>query len=113
MIKRIPDCYWPGVDQGTYVSHEAVCILNDTKEDVQVELTLYFEDRPRQTGYRYQIPAERTLHIRMDRAVNAQGQTVPRDTPYAMTVEMPMDLALQYTRVDTTQGPLALMSTMV
>lgn len=113
MIKKIPDCFWPGTDNGSYVSHEAVCLLNDTQQDANVVLTAYFEDRPCQKGYRYVIPAARTLHIRMDKAVNDLGQSIPRNTPYALVVECDQDLAVQYTRVDTTQQDLALMSVII
>ena len=42
----IPDAYYPGVSGGkTYVSHEAVCFLNESCRDAQVKMTLYFEDR--------------------------------------------------------------------
>ena len=40
------DCYWPDSANGAYVSHEAVCVLNPYEEEVTVNLTLYFEDRP-------------------------------------------------------------------
>ena len=42
----IPDAFYPGVCNGkTYVSHEAVCFLNESSQDAKVSLTLYFEDR--------------------------------------------------------------------
>ena len=47
----IPDCYEPGISNGTaYVSHEAVCFLNESDKDAEVKITLYFEDRPKMEG---------------------------------------------------------------
>ena len=46
----------------------------------------------------------------MDKTVNDLGQAIPRNTLYALVVECDQDLAVQYTRVDTTQQDLALMS---
>ena len=47
----IPDAFYPVKDNGDYVSHEAVCILNKGKEDAQIKFTLYFEDRPPVHGF--------------------------------------------------------------
>lgn len=110
----IPDCYYPGISKGsTYVSHEAVCFLNETSEDAKVELTLYFEDRPKMEGFTAVVPAERTVHLRMDKIKAEDGSTVPKDTPYALVIKSEANLSLQYTRVDTTQPELAISTTMV
>ncbi|MGM9522245.1 MAG: sensory rhodopsin transducer [Oscillospiraceae bacterium] len=113
MKKFIPDCFWPSSKNGEYVSHEAVCILNDGADPVNVTLTLYFEDREKMTGFSFVVGAERTLHIRMDKIANDKEEKVPVDTPYAVVVEADKDVAVQYTRVDTTQSQLALMTTAV
>lgn len=110
----IPDAFYPGVSSGTtYVSHEAVCFLNETTEDATAELTLYFEDRDKMTGFSAKIPAERTVHLRLDKIVNADGKKIPQDTPYAIVIESAAPLKVQYTRVDTTQAELAISTTMV
>ncbi|MCD8104948.1 MAG: hypothetical protein LUF35_08105 [Lachnospiraceae bacterium] len=113
MKKLIPDCYWPEVSNGEYVSHEAVCVLNTGAAPVTVELTLYFEDREKLGGYQVTIPAERTKHIRLDQLVNVEGTAIPRGTPYAMVIEADQEVAVQYTRVDTTQSQLAIATTIV
>lgn len=113
MKKLLPDCYWPSSKNGAYVSHEAICILNTTQDIAHIELTLYFEDRPPMKGFRVPVEPERTRHIRMDQLVSAQGCMVPMDTPYAAVVESDVDVAVQYTRVDTTQPELALMTAVI
>ncbi len=112
MKKMIPDCYWPSSQNGVYVSHESICILNTNLEPATIRLTLYFEDRDKIGGYTVVVGSERTKHIRMDTIVNDQGIAVPQDTPYAAVVESDVDVTVQYTRVDTTQQELALMTTM-
>ncbi len=110
----IPDAYYPGISRGSiYVSHEAVCFLNETEHDAQVSLTLYFEDREKMTGFSAVVPAEKTLHLRLDRLVNDKGQAIPPDTPYAIILESGTALKVQYTRVDTTQAELSISTTMV
>ena len=64
-------------------------------------------------GFCVPVEPERTRHIRMDQLVSENGCMVPMDTPYAAVVESEVDVAVQYTRVDTTQPELALMTTMV
>ena len=71
----IPDAYYPGVSGGkTYVSHEAVCFLNESCRDAQVKMTLYFEDREKMEGFSVLIPGERTLHVRLDQLTGEKGQ---------------------------------------
>ena len=113
MEKLLPDCYWPSSRNGAYVSHESICILNTARRTAHIKLTIYFEDRPPMKGFCVPVEPERTRHIRMDQLVSEEGHTVPMDTPYAAMVESDVDVAVQYTRVDTTQPELALMTTMV
>ena len=109
----IPDCYWHSRSSGVFPSHEAVCILNENTVAAIVKMTLYFEDRDKLGGYSVEVGAERTLHIRLDKLVNNDGVAVPQDTPYAMVIECEQPIAVQYTRVDTSQPAMALMTTMV
>lgn len=113
MKKFIPDCYWPSSKNGVYVSHESICVLNEGAEPAHLHITLYFEDREPITGYCVTVEGRRTRHIRMDRLTNRDGQPVPQDTPYAAVVECDREVALQYSRVDTTQAELGLMTTIV
>lgn len=110
----IPDCYWHSISNGEFVSHEAVCVLNTTTCDATVNLTMYFEDRDPVGGYSVVIPAQRTIHIRIDKIKNNECVAVPQDTPYAIVVESEVEnLTVQYTRVDSSQNPLALCTTIV
>jgi hypothetical protein len=109
----IPDCYWHSKSNGVFVSHEAVCILNTNSVPALVNMTLYFEDRGMVGGYSVEVPAERTLHIRLDKLVNLDGIPVPQDTSYAMVVDCEQVIAVQYTRVDTSQPELAIATTII
>ena len=110
----IPDAYWPTGASGAYVSHEAVCILNPSPHEAHVAMTLLFEDQGKWDGFHIVVGAERTLHVRMDQIADAQGRTLPKDTPYAIVLESKnMELAIQYTRVDTTQNNLTIATTII
>ena len=79
----------------------------------EVRLTLYFEDREKLEGFFVTVPAERTIHCRMDKIRNQKGEGVPTDTPYAIKIESEKELTVQYTRVDTTQAQLAIATTII
>lgn len=108
----IPDAYYPETDNGSYVSHEAVCVLNTGDEDAHLEFTLYFEDREPKTGFTAVCGARRTAHVRMDRIVNADGSKVERGVPYAMFVKSNVPVVVQYSRLDTTQSEMSFMGVM-
>jgi hypothetical protein len=107
----VPDGFWPERSSGVCDSHEALCVLNTTKKDAYIEITLYFENREKISGFMAECKKERTNHIRMDKIRNADGDPVPSGIPYAMMVRSSTEIVLQYTRVDSTQTELALMTT--
>lgn len=112
-VKYIPDCFYHSRGSGLFPSHEAICVINDYPEPVHIEMTLFFEDRDKVGGFTVDIAAERTLHIRMDRLKNAQGQGVPMDVPYAVKIESDREIAVQYSRMDTSQEAMSICTTMV
>jgi len=108
----IPDGYYSSISNGKlFKSHEAICVLNAGKKDANISITLYFEDRDCMTGFKAVCKAERTNHIRMDNIKNEKGESVPMDVPYAMMVESDTEIIVQYSRMDTSQAEMALMST--
>ena len=109
----IPDMYWPETSNGTdYVSHESICVLNTEEENAQISLTLYYEDQEPIGPVMCQCLGKRTHHIRMDRILLTEERHIPRGVPYAAVLTSSVPVVVQYTRVDTTQPELALMSAM-
>ncbi len=109
----IPDCYYPEITSpGHYVSHEAVCVLNPGDEDAEIKLTLYFEDREPMDNFKAICPARRTRHIRLDQIKDDNGNGIPKGVPYAIMVESSQPIIVQYSRLDTTQAEMGLMTTM-
>ena len=107
----IPDGFWHSRSNGVFPSHEAICVLNTGKNTADIEVTLFFEDREKMDGFRITVQGERTRHIRMDRMLTEDGHMVPIDIPYAMVVESSVPIIVQYTRMDTSQAEMALMTT--
>ena len=105
----IPDAFYNSVWHGQ-VSHESVCVINTSDENAKVHLTLLFEDRDKMDDFYAECKPGRTHHIRMDKQVSASGKTVPQDVPYAILVESNVEIVVQYSRLDTSQSEMALMS---
>lgn len=108
----VPDGYYPTISNGSFPSHEAICVLNTGEEDAHIEITLYFEDKEKMTGFKAVCKAGRTNHIRMDKLKDETGRGVPQGVPYAMMVSSDENIIVQYSRMDTSQAEMALMSTM-
>ena len=107
----IPDCFLEPVSHGQ-VSHEAICVLNTSPENAEIKLTLFFEDRDADTSFSSSCASMRTHHIRLDKLKNSDGQEIPRGVPYAMLIESSAPIVVQYSRLDSAQAELALMTTM-
>ena len=108
----IPDGYYPESSSGKFSSHEAICVLNPGRQDAELSITLYFEDRDKMEGFKAVCQAERTNHIRMDQIKNAKGEGVPQGVAYGMMVQSNTEVIVQYSRMDTTQAEMGLMTTM-
>ena len=107
----IGDGFWDSHSNGLYPSHESVCVLNTSDTDATITMTLYFEDREKMTGFVAKCGAERTHHIRMDKIRSAEGKSIQHDVPYAVLVESNTPIVVQYSRLDTSCGGMALMTT--
>jgi hypothetical protein len=112
-VWAIAEGYIPPASTGTtreLVSHETVCILNANDEAAQVEITLYFADRPPAGPYRFTVEARRTRHLRFNDF--SDPEPVPKGTDFASVIASNVPIVVQHTRLDTRQPALALMSTM-
>lgn len=108
----IPDCFWPEITTpGHYVSHEAICVLNTGAVDAEIRLTLYFEDAEPMEGFTAFCPAKRTHHIRLDKLLDGKGRHIPMGKPYAVALQSSAPIFAQYSRLDTTQSNMTLMTT--
>lgn len=106
----IADCFYDSKWNGQ-VSHEAVCVLNTSEKEAHISFTLFFEDSEPITGFSATCGSMRTHHIRMDKILNDKGEHIPVDTPYALLVESDVEVVCQYSRLDTAQSEMALMTT--
>ena len=107
----VPDGYYNSKSNGYALSHESICVLNTSEEDAVIDITLYFEDRDKMEGFKAYCPAGRANHVRMDSLRTENGESVPMDTPYAFLAESSVEVVMQYSRMDTSQAEMTLMTT--
>ncbi|WP_438349183.1 sensory rhodopsin transducer [Paenibacillus sp. FA6] len=107
----IPDGYIPEVSQGILQSHESICVLNSGNEAAELQITIYFEDREPLENITEIVEARRTKHIRTA-SLQSVGEHIPVGVPYAILVKSSIPIIVQYSRLDSTQAELALMSVM-
>jgi hypothetical protein len=114
----IPDGYIPQLtenDSGNlngYLSHECACVVNTGRKEARITLTLYFEDSPPKRMDGVVVPAERSLHLRMDFLELDSQPAIDRGVPYSLLVESSEPIVVQMSRLDTTQNNMAFLSTM-
>ncbi len=107
----IPDAFLNSKSKNESISHEAICVINTSDVDAEISLTLFFEDRDKVTDFSSFCGAGRTHHIRLDKIRSKKGEMIPRDTPYAILVESNVEIVVQYSRLDTSEVEMALMTT--
>ena len=92
-----------------FTSHETACILNTSKEDAKVELTIYFSDKDPVGPYKVTVEAQRTKHLRFNDLKDPAP--VPLGTDYACVIESSIPVVVQHTRLDSRQAENALLTT--
>lgn len=106
----VGDGFMSDTQSGGFVSHEAICVLNVSGETANITYEIYFEDREPLKGFCAVCENERTNHIRLDRAVNDKGETIPKDTPYAILIKSNVPIIVQHSRLDVSQPDYSLMT---
>lgn len=108
----IAEGYIPGWSHGPepeMTSHETACILNATRDDAHVEITVFFADREPVGPYRVTVKAHRTKHLRFNDLEDPEP--IPKETPYASVIESDVPIVVQHTRLDSRQAENALITT--
>jgi hypothetical protein len=107
----IAEGYIPGWSNGpeyTLTSHEAVCFLNMGDEDAEIEIKIFFKDKPAIGPYQLKVGAERTLHFRFN---DLDPVNLPKGTDFSSYIESSVPIVVQHSRLDSRQAENALMTT--
>jgi hypothetical protein len=108
----IAEGYIPGWSHGPepqMTSHETICVLNAGDRDAAVSIRVYFTNRDPAGPYRFNVPARRTVHLRLNDL--RDPEPIPADTPFASIIESDEPVVVQHTRLDSRQAENALLST--
>lgn len=108
----IPEGYIPTYSHAPgrdLLSHEAVCILNTSDQDANVEITIYYSDKEPIGPYRLKVPARRTKHFRFNDLDDPEP--IPKGVDYASLIVSDIDIVVQHTRLDSRQAANTIMTT--
>lgn len=108
----IPDCELPQEGEGVLKGHESVIVVNDTEQDANIAVTLYFTDRDRYEEIHWTVGAGRVRCFRMNNLEDMCGFAVPYETQYAMKLTSNCPIVVQYGRLDNRQTNLAYYTTL-
>ena len=91
-------------------SHDELCVLNAGHSDVQLQLTIYYEDHEPVGPYPLKVAAQRVRHVRFNDLIDPQA--LPLDTPYAVLVVADHPVVVQFTRRDTSHAANSVATTL-
>ena len=108
----IPDCELPHPGEGVAKGHESVIIVNDSNEDAEISVKLFFTDKDAYEDIKWTVKAGRVRCFRMNNLTDMCGFKVPFETQYAMKLTSNTNIVVQYGRLDNTQANLAFYTTL-
>jgi hypothetical protein len=108
----IPDTYSPNPTDSEIPAHEAIILTNTGDEEAEVLFDILFEDNDPVVGLHVKIGAMRSKHIRMDWFKDLVSYEIPIEVPYSMVVRSSKKIVVQYSRMDTRLGGMALMTSL-
>ena len=108
----IPDCELPPEGEGVAKGHESVIIVNDSKEDAEISVILFFTDKDAYENIKWTVKAGRVRCFRTNNIDDMCGFKVPFETQYAMKLTSNCEIVVQYGRLDNTQPNLAFYTTL-
>jgi hypothetical protein len=107
----VADAFLPGDSSHGVESHESACLLNAGESPAHVRITFFFEDRDPVGPVELVVQPRRTWHLRLSDPAILGGVDLPRDVPFAYTVESDVPIVLQHSRLDTSAGAYTLATT--
>lgn len=97
--------------------HEAIAILNENDVDVPILVDVFFADKSPILALPFSVGAQRSSRIIIgddyDAIHGAERISLPYNTPYSLRIRAYRRIAVQFTRVDTRAGSIALMTTAI
>ena len=111
-IWYFPDGELPPAGSEPMQGHESVVILNDNKEQANINMTIYYSDSDPIENINNIVKPMRVKCFRMDNPQDIGGIIIPLETQYAIKIESDVPIIVQYGRLDTRQAKMAYYTTM-
>lgn len=92
------------------LSRDEIAILNTTKKEATVNITIYYTDRDPVPGYTIKVAAERVRQFRLNDLIDPHA--IPLGIPYAAVFESNVPVVIQWSKQMTAEGKLGIMGSM-
>lgn len=89
-------------------SRDEIAVLNTGDHDAEIEITVYYADREPVAGYRFAVGARRVRRVRFNDLIDPEA--MPLGVDYGAVISSNVPVVVQFARVDTGSGSLALAS---
>ena len=93
-----------------FISHDEIQILNATKQDASVHITIYYTDKDPVPGYEIKVKAERVRQFRVNDLIDPHA--IPLGVAYGAIIESNVPIVVQLAKQITADDKLAIMGTM-
>lgn len=102
-----PDGELPPAGDFELKAHESLIILNQTENDANIKMTLFFTDREPIENIPVVVAGRRVRCLRTNEPKDMGGVEVPREVQYSITLVSDTPIVAQYGRLDTRDQPMA------
>lgn len=109
----IPGGHIPGTSTGIepeFTSFDQLCILNTSKKEAEIEITIYYSDQEPVGPYPLKVSPRRVRHTRINDLIDPLA--IPLDTDYAAVIESNIPVVVLFSRQDTRQTAKAIALTL-
>jgi len=100
--------------EGPYIEkgHESIIVLNMNDAPAEIEMTLFFTDKPPLTCKKLKVGPERVRCFRTGNEIDMDGCVPPVGEKYAILLESSVNVVAQYGVLDPSDQPLHLYTVM-
>ncbi len=92
-----------------FLSNDEIQILNASKEDAHVHITIYYTDKDPVPGYELTVKAERVRQFRVNDLIDPHA--IPFGVAYGAVIESDVPIVVQLAKQITSSDKLAIMGT--
>lgn len=92
------------------LSKDEISILNTSKKDAEITITIYYADRDPVSGYQISVKPERVRQFRINDLIDPHA--IPLGVQYGAVLQSSVPIIVQWSKQITSDGKLGLMGAM-